>query len=236
MLKLYRNISYLFVGISVLIFFGFYKTYFGLFPAFRGLPTMAHFHATAFLSWFALLIVQPILIRKKKLKTHRMLGRLSYFLILLIIITTIGMTRYQYYQSIKTDTRKEALTGLLQAYLDLSFFVSYYVVAIINMKRLSWHLSFIIAASLVLLGPGLGRLIAHLFRSFWATVIITLGAMYLTLITLMIVEKKRLHRGILRSPYLLIFILFIIEHTLLFTIGNSVLWQWIADKIVTHLF
>ena len=236
MLKLYKNISYLFIGILMLVFLGFYKTYFSLFPSFKGLPSMAHFHAAAFLSWFALLIVQPILIRKKKLETHRTLGRLSYFLIPLIIITTIGMTRYQYYQSIKTDTRKEALAGLLQAYLDLSFFVSYYVVAIINKKKLSWHLSFMIAASVVLLGPGLGRLVAHLFRSFWASVIITFGAMYLTLITLMIVEKKRLHRSILRSPYLLILILFIINHTLLFTIGDTAFWQWIADKIVAHLF
>jgi hypothetical protein len=236
MLKLYKNISYLFLGILLLIFLGFYKTYFSLFPSFHGLPTMAHFHAAAFLTWFALLIVQPILIRKKKLATHRLLGRLSYFLIPLIIFTTIGMTRYEYYKDIETQTRKETLSGLLQSYLDLSFFVAFYVVAIINRKRLSLHLSFMIAASLVLVSPGLGRLSAHLFRSYWPAVIITSGAVYLTLIVLMIMERKKLHRSILRSPYLLILILFIIKQILLHTAGETPAWQWVADKIATHLF
>ncbi len=236
MLKLYKNISYLFIALLALIFLGFYKIYFGLFPSFNGLPAMAHLHATAFLLWFALLIAQPILIKKKKYKIHRMLGKLSYFLVPLIIFTIIGMTRFEYYRHIKTESREDLLSDMLQSYLDLSFFVGYYIIAMINRKKLSLHVSYIIASSLVLLGPGLGRLIAELFHSFAVTVVVTFGSTYLILIALMIIEKRKFNRSIFKSPYLLILGLFIFEHILMFTVDTSVAWQWIADKIATHLF
>jgi hypothetical protein len=234
--KLYRNSSLLFAAILVLVFLGFYHTYFRFFPTFAGFPLIMHLHAAAFLLWFVLLIVQPLLIRKKMLAAHRLVGKISYVLVPLIVFTIIGMTRYEYYRDIGTTPRDEELSDFLMSYLDLASFAGYYLVAMLNRKNLSVHVAFIIASSLVLLGPGLGRFMSHLFHSFTVTVVVTYGTIYGVLIGLMIYEKVRAGKPILRSYYLLILCLFITEHLLIFKADHSRVWLWIADKIARYLF
>ena len=75
--KSYRNLVFFFFGIAVVIFIGFFKTYFGLFPSFAGVKTFHHFHASLLLLWLLLLIVQPMLIKYKRFELHRWLGRFS---------------------------------------------------------------------------------------------------------------------------------------------------------------
>lgn len=236
MLKLYKNISYLFIALLILTFLGFYRTYFGLFPSFKGLGLMAHLHATAFLLWFLLLILQPVLIKKKKYKLHRLLGKISYFLVPIIIITIVGMTRLEYYRDIKIESRQDVFSDMLTPYLDLIFFVIFYVIAMINKKNISLHVSFIIAASFVVLAPALGRLCGYLFGDSLLTILANILPKYIIVIILMIIEKRRLGKPILHSPYLLILGLFLLATILGFTIGNTTAWQWTANKIATYLF
>lgn len=94
--KGYKNIVYFFLVISVIIFAGFYKSYFGLFPAFVAIKTIHHIHAFTLLLWLALLIIQPILIRQKKYKWHRILGKVSYVLVPLIFIFMLLVYKNQY--------------------------------------------------------------------------------------------------------------------------------------------
>ena len=76
--KGYKNTGYIFIILLVIIFFGFFKTYFGLFPHFNERTTpIVHFHVFVLTLWVVLLIVQPLLIRYKKFRAHRLLGRLT---------------------------------------------------------------------------------------------------------------------------------------------------------------
>jgi len=84
--KVYKNISWLFAAILGIVILGFFKTYFGLFPTFEKVTSIQHIHGTLFLLWFVMLIVQPILIQKRKLEWHRRIGMISYFLVPLIIV------------------------------------------------------------------------------------------------------------------------------------------------------
>lgn len=79
--KAYKNLSLFFIAILVIVILGFFKTYFGLFPNFRNVTSIQHIHGSLFLLWFVMLIVQPILIRKRKYKWHRVIGKVSYFLV-----------------------------------------------------------------------------------------------------------------------------------------------------------
>src|SRR4051812_48131194 len=92
-----RHLSgYLFIALLLLTFFGFYFTYFGQFPEFPNLVITHHFHALTFLSWFALLITQPFLIRYQQVEWHRRLGKASYVLMPLVFFTIYMVSRTQF--------------------------------------------------------------------------------------------------------------------------------------------
>ena len=66
----YKNLSLFFIVILAFVVWGFFRTYFGLFPHFSGITTVQHFHGAMLLSWFVMLIVQPMLIRYRKFELH----------------------------------------------------------------------------------------------------------------------------------------------------------------------
>jgi hypothetical protein len=72
----------LFLAITLL---AFWPSYFAKLPARMDLYT--HVHAVLMTVWFALLIVQPFLIRREGRVWHRRLGRLSYLLVPLIAVS-----------------------------------------------------------------------------------------------------------------------------------------------------
>jgi hypothetical protein len=89
--KLRFDISgYYFIGLFALVILGFWPSYFAKF--FNGTADFTfyfHFHATMMILWIFMLILQPILIRKKKLQLHRLIGKLSYVLFALMCISII---------------------------------------------------------------------------------------------------------------------------------------------------
>ena len=98
-MKHYKNIGYFFVALFVCMFFGFYTPYFKLVPDFDPSFTLiVHIHATALILWLSLLCIQPFLIRYKKLNIHRLLGKFTYFLVPVIIITSVAVMDKQYHE------------------------------------------------------------------------------------------------------------------------------------------
>lgn len=118
----------LLVVVSAFIFFitviGFYPTYFGKIRAFHELPTIMHLHAVAFLIWMTLLIIQPLLILKKKVSLHRKVGKLSFFIVSILAITAIGMIKIQYKRlSGLGGEESEILAQLCKPMIDILVFV-----------------------------------------------------------------------------------------------------------------
>ena len=88
--KAYRNLGYYFLLLIPLIFIGFYKTYFIQFPSFKeNITSWMHIHAMIATLWIIMLIVQPLLIRNKKFKQHRLVGKISYVVFPLLILSFI---------------------------------------------------------------------------------------------------------------------------------------------------
>jgi hypothetical protein len=82
--------GYYFIVLAALALLGFWPTYFSKF--FNGTADFKfyfHFHVAVITLWVASLITQPILIRRKQLKWHRLIGKFSYILIPLIFISVI---------------------------------------------------------------------------------------------------------------------------------------------------
>ena len=162
--KQYRNIGFVFLLFIPLTFFGFYKSYFVLAPEFVGtIDIYTNIHAFTASLWMALLIAQPLFIRYKRYDLHRLLGKISYFVFSALILSFIP-------QMIKEHGKG---TFPLNASLDVVLLILFYVLAIKNKKDVSVHMRYMIAISLIFIGPTLGRIIY-----------ITLDAAYLSFLHL----------------------------------------------------
>ena len=81
------NNSWLWVmGLLIISFIAFWPSYYAVISE---SDFYIHFHAVTAILWFALLIVQPILIKKRKLKVHRLFGKISYPVAGLVIISIV---------------------------------------------------------------------------------------------------------------------------------------------------
>lgn len=149
--KAYRHISYLFIAVLLLVFCAFFKTYFGLFPRFTETTTLVHVHAVTILLWFAMLIGQPILIRTKQITLHRIVDRISYLLVPLMVISFLLMSRL--HQSCGKDLMMFAAN-----FSDISLFVVLYGLAIVYRHPVTYHARFMIMTILPFLGASVGRL------------------------------------------------------------------------------
>ncbi|MBD2705357.1 hypothetical protein IC229_32375 [Spirosoma sp. BT702] len=149
--KAYRNISYLFVAVLILVFLAFFKTYFGLFPTFTGTTTLVHVHAVTILLWFAMLIGQPILIRRKQVALHRAIGKVSYGLVPVMVICFLLMARQH-------QLRGKDLVLFVYNTFDISLFVLFYIPAIVYKRQPAYHARFMVMTVLPFLGATIGRL------------------------------------------------------------------------------
>jgi hypothetical protein len=156
----------------LLVVAGFYSSYFTIF--FEPKEPIIHVHFALMSLWIILLIVQPFLIKFKRLRLHRLLGKCSYFLFPLVALSGYQMIRYSYY-NVLFDHDTQAKLGVQQlsaeqlnafaasfeaiAIFYLVLFVLFYSLAIIYRKKSNIHARFILASALTLLGPTVDRIV-----------------------------------------------------------------------------
>jgi hypothetical protein len=164
--KAYRNISYLFVTILFVAFIGFFQTYFIQFPTFSGSNNIQHFHAIMMLCWMAMLIIQPLLIKYKKIDWHRQLGKVSYFQVTLILASFFLIGRTGYLRDAVNLPQAENIGLLALTIPDMFGFSILYILAMVNKNRAAIHMRYIIGASLLMISPRFRKNSYELYWSF----------------------------------------------------------------------
>lgn len=169
--NVYQNLGYWFLIFIVLVFAGFYTTYFSVF--FQQRPTIVHIHFALMLLWIAMIITQPFLIKYKKRALHRTIGKASYVLVPMLLITAFLMMRMGYYRDINA-LHEQSIKGLnhftgaaiLKQVADrpialfyLTWFALFYCLAIINRHNSFSHARYMLATALTLTGPTVDRII-----------------------------------------------------------------------------
>ncbi len=163
MKKLYYNSGYFFLILFAFVLGGFYKTYFGLIPKFDQSTTwLVHVHAALLTCWVALLIVQPLLIRYKKTKLHKLIGKFTYVLAPLIVCSMIGMMLKGVTEVTEKLTPLIILASIKFALFDCLMFSTFYTLAVIRRKNFQQHGAFMIATGLIFINPSLARLLFFL--------------------------------------------------------------------------
>jgi len=211
-----------FIAVAVLSLAGFFNSYIRFLPNTDRFPVVIHVHFAAFILWFVLIIVQPILIRQKKYELHRKIGKVSYFIAPVLVITILILVKNQTQREISASENEAALTAFIGV-LDAVSFSVYYLIAMVNKRNLRWHVAFLVAATLVVLNPGMSRLANQIQPGLGLLLAVLLP--FIVSITVLCVEKMRFKAPVLKSPYFLFLCYWTLEIVLLMTIPNLEFWR-----------
>jgi hypothetical protein len=109
------------------------------------------------MTWMTFLIVQPLLIRSGKINIHRMIGKLSYIIAPLLMVSIFLVSRIGYLRSEPPVPDEEKIAEIALSIPDLVAFGVLYSLAIFNRHNTYHHMRYMIGTSLLMIAPGLGR-------------------------------------------------------------------------------
>ena len=227
-----NRIIYFFIFLLLISVAGFYKTYLVKFPNFDGFTWAHHFHGVVMLTWVLILIAQPVFIRTKDFRLHSLVGKASYVVFPLLVLSFFLVTRASYFRNIKAAGEVEALAGMASGIPDMFYISMLYGLGIYYKKKTSFHLRFFACIGLMILGPGLGRFLIAVCSLPFMVVPAMIGVIALFTLGWMITDIRKK-----RSAFPMAVFLAIIAIT--FIIGpnsHSAWWQSFAKWIAAHLF
>jgi hypothetical protein len=225
--KAYQQISFLFFALLAVTLVGFLKTYFVLFPHFPGLVTAHHFHAFTLTLWLALLLAQPLLIKYKKPEAHRLLGKASCVVVLLIVLSILQVTRVQYLRNAAQDTPIGlSYYFMYMTVVDLVPFITLYLLAVWYRKRPAVHMRYIIACSVIFFNPGLGRIFIVFFGMGTEPTVLSAYVICDLILAGFLVYDLVKHKPY--RPYLFSLVLLLIWHSSLLYVPYSRFWHHTA--------
>lgn len=138
---------------------GFYKKYIALFPSFTSVSMVTHFHATLMFLWLALLVLQPVLIFNRQQKAHRLIGKATYLIAPLLVISMILITNQGYISKAARMSATDAYASLSVNIPDFFAFSILYVLAVYFRKKSDWHARYMIATSFPIMGAAFVRVL-----------------------------------------------------------------------------
>ena len=153
----YKKLYVFFLVILALTPIGF-RDYLLQFSTFDKLPLIVHVHAGLMTLWCLTLIAQPLLISSKRFYTHRLIGKMTYILVPLIVLSMWLMIEHSFIQMLNLIEEKQNLAQTFFPFSQMVFFVTFYCAAIIYSRKTVIHMRYIVLSSIVLLGPTIGRI------------------------------------------------------------------------------
>jgi hypothetical protein len=220
------------VGIILLIVLvqvGFFKTYTWFFPEFDGFTAAQHFHGMMMMCWLLMLLVQPILILKRKMELHRLMGTLSYVLAPLVLLSMylVIHSRYEIYLERGGQT-KAVISWISLNFRLMVYFAVLYFLAIYYRHRTELHMRYMCSTAFLLIAPALVRvMISYPQFSHADSHSFDRNANVLIAGVITIVDSWRTKR---LSPFMLLFG-FMVLQKILWDVRETPLWQAVGNVI-----
>jgi hypothetical protein len=225
--------GYYLTGLIVLVLLGFWPSYFSKFlDGTANFSNYFHFHATVLIVWMALLIIQPILIRKKKIKIHRLIGIASYFIIPLIFLSIILLTHFR---TPKGNLLKEIdLEGAFNSFKDIVILCVAFYIAIKYRKDYQLHARGMIVTGLAFIEPALIRFNFRIITDTTVAYLLTIGILYAVFIFLIYKERNQ---KTARWVFPLALVLYMMAHTFVIVGVDIPVWRnfvtWFSSLALT---
>ena len=227
------------VLLMVLANVGFYKTYIRHFPGFEDyvrpdgrqlhFTWIMHFHGMMMIGWLLMLLLQPILILKGKVKLHQLVGRLSYVLAPVVLLTMYLVTRAALDRAVPPE--EQAAVVARRMALDVPaiiFFGILYILAIVYKHRTALHSRFMVSTAFMLISPPLGRVLrAYFDYSRDGSIDLSRNIIVFIALAITVGDSLRLKRI---SPFALVLV-FVLLNKIIWDIRDTPFWQPIGDAI-----
>tara|TARA_R110001583_G_C5540833_1_gene399415 strand:+ start:143 stop:868 length:726 start_codon:yes stop_codon:yes gene_type:complete len=151
------------VILFILMQVAFHPSYLQYFPQFHEFSWIHHVHGALMVSWVIMLIIQPYLILKKKFKTHRLIGKISYVTAPLVIISMFLITKLNYLKMVDGMPFKEVAAWQALNIVTPFNFLLFYSLAIIHKKEVFKHKRYMIGTVFTIFGAIFARLLIIIF-------------------------------------------------------------------------
>ena len=218
---MYRASVYYFGALLLLAIPAFWPTY--LFPPNYESDWHVHLHGLAMFAWVALMIAQASLIRGRHAALHRRLGKVSYGLVPLMVLSTVLLAGYRLRQKIDLD----ALYFLYVQLFLIALLATSWMLAMANRRQPQVHMRYMACVALTLVDPILARvLFFYGGMDFPATQVVTFGVVDAILIALALHDRAH-HPAIRVYPRMLL--VFVIAQLPTFFLYKLPAWQAFAE-------
>ncbi len=161
-MKLERTLfekSYIyFLSFFLLVLSAFWLTY--ITRIFEQENYRMHLHGTTLFLWCLMLIVQPLLIKKKMYLIHRRIGQFSYVLVPALVFTTLDLLRYR----VKSQPAIDYVFVALVVNALIAFIILYGL-AIYHRKKSTIHARYMLCTVFPFFTPATDRIISIYFPS-----------------------------------------------------------------------
>ena len=215
----------------------FWPTYYS--NPFHVIQTNIHVHAILMTCWCLMLIAQATLIKFKKYAIHRILGKLSYVLVPLILVSGINIAHFS--QSHNTFLpRENYYSAFGHTYISLLAFAILYGLAIWFRKDSSTHARYMICTLFPAFTPVFSRLIDNNFDFILPVLpklngiplvqLIGFGLADILLLTLCILDWRKRKKW---NGFPIAFLVILCYHLSDFTLYHFAAWRRFADWIMS---
>lgn len=200
----------------LLIFAGFHPSYFSVF---LDAAAIHHFHALSATAWVMLLIAQATLARRRRFDRHRALGRLSYIVAPLVVLSGLMATEVM----LGRDDPFHAKYGVplaIEGAIALGWFAVAFGLAIRHRRDVQLHARYMISTVILVLPAALARVIGEFVPEDLSFTVNFSGAYavcQLLVLTLIVNDRRR---GKVFAPYpLLLVVQFLAEGAFVAALG-----------------
>lgn len=223
---------------------GFYPGYWSKITANK--TTVLHVHTFFMCLWVIMSIVQPWLIMKKKTNIHKIVGKISYVLVPLIVISGYILIQARY-ERILLRIQNEVATGKLDITTEevlnqvassqrlgiifLLMLIIFYILAIANRKKLLHHATYMIGAIFTSIDPSLARLLNYWARAnnIESNFFLEYGSQLFALILLSALAIYQRSKKQSLKPVLIVISIYLISFLIIDLAGKTAAWQWFAE-------
>ena len=144
---------------------GFFKTF--ILPSARGTfsaPAIIYVHGGILFLWTSILVTQSMLIRKRKLNLHRLLGFVSLGLVPCVVISTMAAGVYVMKRDLALGGGQVAISSLIGTFTTPLVFAILVAAAIVYRRRPEFHKRLMLLAMIAIIWPAFFRF-RHYFPS-----------------------------------------------------------------------
>jgi hypothetical protein len=202
------------------------------FPSFKGFGYMHHIHGLLMMTWIFMLIVQPLLIREGKLSLHKAIGKASYIVVPLLLLSIFMVTKISYDKVISVAPQ-QANSGIALNIPALFAFAVLYGLAIWKKKKSRIHMRYMLGTSLLMIGPGLGRALIVYFHVPFPDAVLYSYYLMMTIAFLLLATDMIQRKPVV--PYAITFLMMVLVY-LPWQFRDHYVWQAIGGKFAGIFF